>query len=633
MTLPISGLAGRRLAGKSEYDKSPVLTVPNTTDACAVGWEGSAERLRWQIARRDSLRTVLVVECYPGVDEQDVLRQLQRRLAPTLALKTAEALLPPSRIDELTAPFLGGDDPVFGFLSGLVLPQFFDPQKLAHLRSRLASIKHGLVLVVGVGARLIAEGDILVYADLTRWEAQNRFRRHEIGNLGVENRQLPANLLYKRAFFVDWRVADRWKRPLIAQWDFVLDTNNPAEPKLTEGETVRRGLRLAVTRPFRVVPFFDPAPWGGQWMKEVCELDRSAPNYGWCFDCVPEENSLLLELGEVRFEIPSLDLVFNQPRALLGEAVHARFGDEFPIRFDFLDTMGGGNLSFQVHPLTEYIQHHFGMHYTQDESYYVLDAGPGASVYLGMRDAVDATAMAKDLERAQAGGPPFPVGHYANQWPAKRHDHFLIPAGTVHCSGANSMVLEISATPYIFTFKLWDWGRMGLDGKPRPIHLTHGLANIQLDRTTTWVENNLINCVEPVSHGDGWREERTGLHEREFIETRRHWFTKPVAHHTHGGLNVLNLVEGEEAVVKSPEGAFAPFLVHYAETFIVPANVGPYVISPGGASRGHRCATVKAFVRNTAQLRLGASTPEMTEWEPVPASLSLASSKNSKLFA
>ena len=195
-------------------------------------------------------------------------------------------------------------------------------------------------------------------------------------NLGVENRTLAASLQYKRAFFVDWRVCDRWKRPLIAQWDFVLDTNNPREPKLAEGEAVRRGLRHAVTRPFRVVPFFDPAPWGGQWMKEVCDLDRSAKNFGWCFDCVPEENSLLLGFGDVRLEIPSIDLVFDQPRALLGEAVHARFGDEFPIRFDFLDTMGGGNLSFQVHPLTEYIQQHFGMHYTQDESYYLLDAAP-----------------------------------------------------------------------------------------------------------------------------------------------------------------------------------------------------------------------------------------------------------------
>jgi hypothetical protein len=265
------------------------------------------------------------------------------------------------------------------------------------------------------------------------------------------------------------------------------------------------------------------------------------------------------------------------------------------------------------------------MHYTQDESYYLLDARPDASVYLGLREGVNRAAMARDLQSAQNGGPPFPAGQYANRWPAKKHDHFLIPAGTVHCSGANSMVLEISATPYIFTFKLWDWDRLGLDGKPRPIHLAHGLASIQWDRTTNWVENNLINCVEPVTHGDGWREERTGLHEREFIETRRHWFTKPVAHHTQGGLNVLNLVEGEEAVVESPEGAFAPFVVHYAETFIVPASVGPYVIRPAGVSRGGRCATMKAFVRNPLQLRSGASTPEETERELLPASLSLAS--------
>ena len=140
-------------------------------------------------------------------------------------------------------------------------------------------------------------------------------------------------------------------------------------------------------------------------------------NYGWCFDCVPEENSLLLGIGACRLELPSIDLVFDQPRALLGEEVQGRFGDEFPIRFDLLDTMGGGNLSFQVHPLTEYIQHHFGMHYTQDESYYLLDAAPGACVYLGLREGVDPAAMARDLRAAQAGGPPFPADRYANRWP------------------------------------------------------------------------------------------------------------------------------------------------------------------------------------------------------------------------
>ena len=122
-------------------------------------------------------------------------------------------------------------------------------------------------------------------------------------------------------------------------------------------------------------------------------------------------------------------------------------------------------------------------------------------------------------------------------------------------------------------------------------------ANIQWDRTTEWTQRNLVNCFQPVASGDGWREERTGLHEREFIETRRHWFTKSVPHDTLGGVNMLNLVEGEEAIVESPSGSFEPFIVHYAETFIIPAAIGKYTIRPHGISAGAECATMKAFVR------------------------------------
>jgi hypothetical protein len=184
-------------------------------------------------------------------------------------------------------------------------------------------------------------------------------------------------------------------------------------------------------------------------------------------------------------------------------------------------------------------------------------------------------------------------------FPARKHDHFAIPAGTVHCSGENSMVLEISATPFIFTFKLWDWGRVGLDGVPRPVHIDHGERNIQWDRDTEWVQRNLVGQVEEIRREPGLVEERTGLHELEFIETRRHWFENEAAHDTEGTVNVLNLVEGDEVEVVSPTGAFAPYTIHYAETFIVPAAVGPYVIRRSPNSRSDRFATVKAYVRGT----------------------------------
>ena len=192
---------------------------------------------------------------------------------------------------------------------------------------------------------------------------------------------------------------------------------------------------------------------------------------------------------------------------------------------------------------------------------------------------------------------PIDAEKYANKIPAKKHDHFLIPGGTLHCSGANSMVLEISSTPSIFTFKLWDWQRLGLDGKPRPINVERGKHVINWGRDTEYVYAHLRNQFQEVASGEGWVEERTGLHPNEFIETRRHRFTSSVLHHTNNSVNVFNLLEGEEAIIESPTNAFEPFVVHYAETFIIPASVKEYTIRPYGKSEGKECVTIKAFVR------------------------------------
>jgi mannose-6-phosphate isomerase class I len=585
----------------SNYDKYPVVPVSGSRDGCDLGWSAIAQRLKAAVSKTGvrSDRFVICVECYPGCFEKEIEKQLVDALEPQMVLRAGDCYLPEAAIQSLCARDLG-DDPVFAFMGKYELHEFLDERELAKQRHRLSQAA-GLTLVIGTGATLVAEHwDLLVYCDMARWEIQRRQRAGEIPNLGLDNHAERASLKYKRAYFVDWRVADRLKKPLLPRINFLLDTNQRDTPKMIRGKDMLQGLHDAAHRPFRVVPFFDPGPWGGQWMKEVCDLPREVENYAWCFDCVPEENSLLLGFGDVRVEIPSINLVFQHPRQLLGDAVHGCFGTEFPIRFDFLDTMDGGNLSFQVHPLTEYIQEKFGMAYTQDESYYLLDAGQDGCVYLGLKENIDRQQMAADLRAAQAGEIEFDADRYVNRFPAGKHDHFLIPAGTPHCSGKNSMVLEISATPYIFTFKMWDWGRMGMDGSPRPIHLEHALRNIQWDRTTEWVADNLVNAIEPLGEGDGWREEHTGLHEREFIETRRHWFTKQVPHSTNGGVNVLNLCEGEEAVVESPGKQFAPFVVHYAETFIIPAAVGDYTIGPHGPSEGKPCATIKAFVRTRA---------------------------------
>ncbi|HWI60188.1 MAG TPA: mannose-6-phosphate isomerase, partial [Bacillota bacterium] len=220
------------------YDKFPCVPVTGADDACVSGWEAIGARLRATVQARGSARTVLTVECYPGVLETEALEQLARELKPQVVIRAWEALKSEPEINQLCEPYLGGNDPVFGYLSSLNLPEFFSLDKLTafYLQLQMAT---GLVLVVGTGASLIAPGDVLVYADLARWEIQQRQRRKVIGNLGVANSHEPAGMKYKRAFFVDWRVADRWKKPLLGRMDFLLDTNNLREPKLAEGEAIR----------------------------------------------------------------------------------------------------------------------------------------------------------------------------------------------------------------------------------------------------------------------------------------------------------------------------------------------------------------------------------------------------------
>ena len=581
------------MSGYGNYNREPVIHINSTPAECLVGWTEMFAELHSRIPA--DRKFVVAFECYPGISLKKLTAELNRFFPGAQILNVEGAYRPASELQAALAPVLT-DDPVFGFMQPWPIANYFHPDRLEAFQ--LVVRDHRLLtMLIGAGTtRVAAAPDLLIHASVTRWELQRRQRAGIIGNLGMDNIGATPSMLYKNAFFVEWRTADRIRHNVFNEVDYFVDLDDEDAPCMVSGDTLRHVMHDVAHQPFRVVPFFDPGPWGGQWMKETFDLPDGPPNYAWCFDCVPEENSMTLVFGSRQFKIPAIIAVHEQPRALLGAAIYQRFGAEFPIRFDLLDTIGGGNLSLQVHPLQSYIREHFGMAYTQDESYYILDQREGSELYLGLCTGVVPENMYADLVSAQAGRESFTANAYVNVWPTRRHDHFSIPAGTIHCSGSGNLVLEISATPYIFTFKLWDWGRLGLDGKPRPIHLQHGLANLQWARDTAWVKRELLNQVEPIAEGEGWREERTGLHRSEFLETRRTWFTVPTHHDTRGNLHVLNLVQGEALIVESPVNAFPPMEIHYAETFIVPAAVGPYTLRPL-ADATEPLAVIKAYVR------------------------------------
>ena len=563
------------------YDKFPETKIK--------GYDQEAfddlSSMRQELLKKIDDVNCLVVDCYPGVDDE-VLDFIQDVYEPEIIIRSEDIFYDKDKLNEMMKPHLT-EDRVRGVMFYGVLEDFVNQKKLKEMKKVLHEQKR--ILIYGVGAGLISQGDLYIYCDLARWEIQCRYRQG-MPNFKADDDEDSLKKI-KRGFFIEWRVADKHKMKMFEKVDYFIDSNQKGHLKMVTGEALRNGLKQIAKRPFRLVPYFDPGVWGGQWMKEHCGLDPQEKNYAWSFDGVPEENSLYLRFGKTRIEIPAMDLVLYQPIELLGMKNYCRFGAEFPIRFDFLDTIDGQNLSLQVHPLTEYIKSHFEMTYTQDESYYILDAQEHGGVYLGLKENIDSKQMINDLKIAQTGKQSFDADKYVNFFPAKKHDHFLIPAGTVYCSSSGCMVLEISATPYIFTFKLWDWDRLGLDGLPRPIHIEDGEKNIQWNRTTSWVKDNLVNHVEEIHDGDDYLEERTGLHELEFIETRR--FTSN--HQTDHGFNMLNLVEGQTALIESPKNEFESYTVHYAETFTVPANVKEYTIRP---LNDEIIKVIKAYVRN-----------------------------------
>src|SRR5450631_3698009 len=221
----------------SNYDKYPLVRVSDSRDGCETGWDAIGRRLKASVRPG---RFVIFVEYYPGCFEKDIEKQLVSALQPEIVLRVEECYLPESAIQSICARDLG-DDPVFAFMGKYELSEFLDERELTKQRSRLRQAS-GIALVIGTGATLLADQwDLLVYCDMARWEIQQRQRVGEVTNLGLQNCTERPQAKYKRAYFVDWRVADRLKKGLIPGIDFLLDTNQRDLPKMISGRQHLQG--------------------------------------------------------------------------------------------------------------------------------------------------------------------------------------------------------------------------------------------------------------------------------------------------------------------------------------------------------------------------------------------------------
>jgi mannose-6-phosphate isomerase class I len=477
--------------------------------------------------------------------------------------------------------------------------RFFTPLSQARATDLFDSVPRprrpagdGVLLVFGPGAALCAP-DVLWYADLPKRYAEAAVGRGELpvgANLGRPG--APGDLA--RLFYTDWPVLDRHRDTLVGRVDRWIDTQDPAAPASLDGTALRATLDHLAHGPVRTRPYFNSTPWGGQWAASELGFTPQAGNTALGYELIaPEAGVLVGGKDGAQVEIPFQLLCVEHPEAMLGKEVHRRFGTSFPIRFDYLDTMGGGNLSLHLHPRERYMREVFGWPYTQHETYYVTASEEGARVLLGLTEDADPDIMRRQVEQAIADGTPLPVQDHIQTHPSVQGQLFMIPAGTPHASGAGNLVLEVSATPYLYSLRLYDWLRKDAAGASRPLPYEHGFANLDTARRGEDVVKDLIQQPRTLRAGEGWREEVIGALPEMFYAVHR-LVADPgaaVPDDTAGRFHILNVAAGRGAVVETHDGR-THFLA-FAETLTIPAAVGPYRVRSVG---GDEVRIVKALV-------------------------------------
>ncbi|CAF2725302.1 unnamed protein product [Rotaria sp. Silwood2] len=492
---------------------------------------------------------------------------------------------------------------------------FIDLNKLKYLKNNLSYP----CVIIGPGASFINEIAPLIYIDLTKNElyyrvyAQTAFSYLKPTEIIQEENSLKSNdnddyelspAAYERKclYFLDYPIFNKLKQELLPRMTFYVDDQRPNCPTWLHGHTFRQALAYLANVPIRVRPWFEAGAWGGQWLKSICtDISKLSKNYAWSFEMITSENGIILSDKNNHLLEFSWDLFYSsQANRILGNDKHYRlFGgwNDFPIRFDFLDTMDGGNLSIQCHPNLQYMRTHFGEKITQDETYYIVetkqhwkeeyknDKNSSAHVYLGFHDNVNPEEFHQDLLLSHREQQELNVEKYIQCIPSNMHDFFLIPNETVHGSGQNQVVLEISATPYIYTFKLYDWLRLDLDGRLRPLNIEHGMKNLKFDRRGEQLRSQPKTMK---FEQDKYEEQHLPTHDLHFYDVQR-LIIEPdesieIIRSTENRFHLCMLVEGDAIEIEFNTIDYNEqkqiLQYNYIETFLIPASINQYRVRP-----------------------------------------------------
>ncbi len=570
------------------FNQRPFIDAPDVS--CFNGFDNIAEEINKQIYSIGKQKKVIVLDCYHGVDQKSILDNLIGNIQADAIFHVDDALLSKEELFSKFEKFIVPEDRTYGVFATGTVDEYFSKEKLVQMKADIAKAD-GTIILYGVGASLLCEKpDVLIYGNLTFEAITMRFAMGG-DNWGAKNYEEEILRKQKRYMFLDHPILNRHKVTYMLSADYVIDFSHTKQPVMIQQESMKCLMHHIAQRPFQLVPQYTKAIWGGNWAQKVLGVCPDWPNVGWVLTGHMNLQKIECHVSNGTFSIDGQDMLYYEPKRILGASVYYKWGYRCPLTINYLDTWGGGNLSLQVHPTASYGIPTFNAHAGHHESYYMMDTTDHSTVYLGLKEGTKVSEMVEALQEAEKSG-VFDDAKYVNKIPVKKHQHVFIPSGTVHCSGEGTCVLEIDQYTYA-TFKLFDWGRVDYDGLPRPVNIDHGQYCIQEDFQGAFVYDRLISKQPMIAVGDGWRCEDTSPIDYEPMDIKRYWFQKNLHIECNDAIQILILVEGEEMLIESVDGSFAPFVAHYAEATFIPAAIGQYTICPYGKSSGKEIAIVK----------------------------------------
>ncbi len=251
--------------------------------------------------------------------------------------------------------------------------------------------------------------------------------------------------------------------------------------------------------------------------------------------------------------------------SLLGESAVAIFGQRFPLLAKFIDA--NAQLSIQVHPNDRYANTFEGGKLGKTEFWYILSAEPDATIVHGFSSATDAEKVRNAIEHVQ-------LEELVHTEAVKAGDVVFVPAGTVHAIGSGTLLYELQEYSDV-TYRMYDYGRIGTNGKPRELHIERSLE------VSHYVSSPQIK-MHPVQVADTAAYEDRCLVACDYFLTREILLkTGAFQGITQGSCIILTSL-GADVQIFYGEGLSQSERFGRGQTVVLPAALGTYSIEGNG---------------------------------------------------